>query len=138
MQRKLHILLVTTFLTSALFMPFTNASAALEGDSEEISYSEFTMASASSDNTGFTSEAVDENLLDDARGAFTPDLFNLNNAVLTGESSGNSVVGGVTGSNNIAGGSFTNTQGLVNVIQNSGNNVVIQSQTIVNMTMINN
>lgn len=123
MQRKIHILLVKAFLTSALIMPFSNASAALEGDDEEFS---------------FTSEAVDENLLDEARGTFTPDLFNLNNAVLTGESSGNSVVGGVTGSNFIDNGSFTNTQGLVNVIQNSGNNVVIQSQTIVNMTMITN
>lgn len=125
MQRKIHILLVTTLLTSALFMPFTGASAALEEEGDE----EFS----------FSSEAVvDESILDEARGTFTPDLFNLNNAVLTGESSGNSVVGGVTGSNFIDGGSFTNTQGLVNVIQNSGNNVVIQSQTIVNMTMITN
>ncbi len=123
MQRKLHILLVTTFLTSALFMPFCGASAAFEEGDNEFS---------------FMSEAVDESILDGARGTFTPDLFNLNNAVLTGESSGNSVVGGVTGSNFIDNGSFTNTQGLVNVIQNSGNNVVIQSQTIVNMTMITN
>ena len=138
MQRKLHILLVTTFLTSALFMPFTNASAALEGDSEEASFSSEEFDVASNDENSFTSAAVDEELLDEARGAFTPDLFNLNNAVLTGESSGNSVVGGVTGSNSIDSNSFTNTQGLVNVIQNSGNNVVIQSQTIVNMTMITN
>lgn len=124
MQRTLHMLLVTTFLTSALFMPFSGASAALEEEGDE----EFS----------FSSEAVDESILDEARGTFTPDLFNLNNAVLTGESSGNSVVGGVTGNNVIDSSSFTNTQGLVNVIQNSGNNVVIQSQTIVNMTMITN
>jgi hypothetical protein len=44
------------------------------------------------------------------------------------------VIGGITGNNIIGNGSISNTSGLVNVIQNSGNNVVIQSSTTVNMT----
>lgn len=124
MQRTLKLLLVTTILTSALIFPLSNASAAFEGEDDDLGFS--------------SSETVDLSVLDETRGTFTPDLMNLNNAVLSADSSGNSVTGGVTGNNFIDGGSFTNTQGLVNVIQNSGNNVVIQSQTIVNMTMVNN
>ena len=123
MQSTLRILLVTTILTSALIFPLSNASAAFEEDEETF---------------GFSSEAVDLSVLDETRGTFTPDLLNLNNAVLNADSTGNTVNGGITGNNFIDGGSFTNTQGLVNVIQNSGNNVVIQSQTIVNMTMVSN
>ena len=128
MHRTLHILLVTTVLTSAAFALPVSVSAAFEVEGEEFGHEEF----------GLSSAPVNELVLDETRGTFTPDLLNLNNAVLNADSSGNSVVGGVTGSNFIDGGSFTNTQGLVNVIQNSGNNVVIQSQTIVNMTMVTN
>lgn len=84
-----------------------------------------------------TSSPVNDEILSESRGAFIPDLTNLDVIAQTANSSNNVNVGGVTGNNNINGGSFTNTQGLVNVIQNSGNNVVIQSSTIVNMTMIN-
>lgn len=77
--------------------------------------------------------------LGESRGTFSPaDILNLDVATQNASSSNNSVVGGVTGSNVIGDSSFSNTQGLVNVIQNSGNNVVIQSSTIVNMTMVNN
>lgn len=41
----------------------------------------------------------------------------------------------VTGSNIVADGAFNNASGLATVIQNSGNNVVIQNATIINLEM---
>jgi hypothetical protein len=40
-----------------------------------------------------------------------------------------------TGANIVTEGAFTNASGLATVIQNSGNNVVIQNATIVNLEM---
>lgn len=88
------------------------------------------------DETTLGLTPVTDGALSESRGAFTPDILDINNAYQNGNSSGNTSIGGVTGNNFIKDGSFSNTQGLVNVIQNSGNNVLIQSSTIVNMTMI--
>ena len=41
----------------------------------------------------------------------------------------------VTGSNIVADGAFNNASGLATVIQNTGNNVVIQNATILNLEM---
>jgi len=79
-----------------------------------------------------TAAATDAEL-DSSRGAFLPSSINLNDVQQDATDNHNIVIGGTTGSN-IINGSFVNTQGLVNVIQNSGNNVVIQSSTIVNLT----
>ncbi len=80
------------------------------------------------------SSAATDAELDSSRGAFLPSSLNINNVEQTAQSNNNLVIGGSTGANIIGNGSFTNTQGLVNVIQNSGNNVIIQSSTVVNMT----
>lgn len=69
--------------------------------------------------------------LADSRGAFSPS----NSSVLQANSSNNSVNNSVTGGNVISEGAFNSNSGLVNVIQNSGNNVLIQSSTIVNVQM---
>lgn len=75
--------------------------------------------------------AIDDSELDDYRGAFSPEVLTFNQ--LEGVSTGNSAIGN-TGANQIDAGAFDNTTGLVNVIQNSGNNNVIQSSTILNVT----
>jgi hypothetical protein len=66
------------------------------------------------------------------RGTFAPEV--LNSTVLEASSSQNVAVNSITGSNIVDNNAFTNSSGLVNLIQNSGNNVVIQSSTIVNLT----
>ncbi len=48
---------------------------------------------------------------------------------------GNTSSGSVSGSNVIEGSSFSEASGLINIIQNSGNNVVIQAATEVNVTI---
>lgn len=61
------------------------------------------------------------------------DLRALQNAT----SSGNSVVSSTNiGSNSIQGAAFGNASGIVNVIQNMGNNVIIQNAVIINVHMM--
>lgn len=81
----------------------------------------------------FASSAVNDSELDNSRGAFVPNVINFNS--LSATNTNNSIVGGITGNNVIANSAFNSTSGLVNVIQNSGNNVIIQSATTVNMTL---
>ena len=50
-----------------------------------------------------------------------------------GQVAENSVINSVTGRNIVTGGSFTNASGLTTTIQNSGNNVLIQNATILQL-----
>ncbi len=59
--------------------------------------------------------------------------INQNNS--TGTVSGNVASQLTTGSNNISDGAFSNSAGIPMVIQNSGNNVLIQSSTILNLQL---
>jgi hypothetical protein len=54
---------------------------------------------------------------------------------LTGSVTGNSATNVNTGSNIITDGAFAGASGVPVVIQNSGNNVLIQSATIINVTV---
>lgn len=59
-------------------------------------------------------------------------------SIFDATSTNNTITGQVSsGSNVISSGSFSGSQGLSSVIQNSGNNVIIQSATIVNFSMTN-
>lgn len=77
-------------------------------------------------------ETVSDEELDENRGTFSPEV--LNSSVLEATSTENVTIGGVTGNNLISSNAFTNAQGVVSLIQNSGNNVIIQNSTIVNLT----
>ena len=61
--------------------------------------------------------------------------FNQNNA--TGTVTGNVASQLNTGSNTISESAFSNTAGIPIVIQNSGNNVLIQNSTILNLSLTN-
>ncbi|HAT30062.1 MAG TPA: hypothetical protein DCW29_04190, partial [Janthinobacterium sp.] len=77
-------------------------------------------------------DAVGAASLEDARGG--TDTVN-NDARLNGMVSGNAAVNVATGNNVIDGAAFTNTAGIPIVIQNSGANVLIQNNTIVNLQL---
>lgn len=47
----------------------------------------------------------------------------------------NSARANVSGNNSVSTGAFTNASGLATVIQNSGNNVIIQNATILNLEL---
>jgi len=73
-----------------------------------------------------------DNELEQNRGAGASDVFNLSN--LSATLSNNSASNTTSGNNNISSGALAGVNGIASVIQNSGNNVVIQSSTIVNVT----
>ena len=84
---------------------------------------------------GFLTEtAVSDSELDGYRGEGI-DVLTLNKAELDGTLNGNTAVDSVTGSNLISNGAFANASGLSTAIQNSGNNVLIQNSTIVNVVI---
>jgi len=55
---------------------------------------------------------------------------------INGSNHGNTAIGTITGDNIITNSSFAGASGLIDVIQNSGNNVLIQKATIVNITIV--
>ena len=59
----------------------------------------------------------------------------LNDIHAGGNLTNNSALNDITGNNAITEGAFTGTSGLPMVIQNSGNNVIIQNATILNVNM---
>jgi hypothetical protein len=75
--------------------------------------------------------------LSEMRGAaLDPEVLGV--SIFDATSTNNAITGQVaSGSNVISSGSFSGSQGLSSVIQNSGNNVIIQSATIVNFSIKN-
>lgn len=114
---KYFSLTVFTFVIS--FLVFTNAALA-EDYSAPLSESSFLF----DDSAAITNEN-----LDDMRGtALGSELLGI--AVFDGISSNNTSNGTYSGGNIIDAGAFSQSSGLSTIIQNSGNNVVIQSATI--------
>ncbi|ROV57460.1 carbon storage regulator [Vibrio ponticus] len=54
---------------------------------------------------------------------------------VNGVSLGNSAINTTNGNNNIGAGAFSAASGINSVIQNTGNNVLIQNSTVVNLTL---
>lgn len=63
------------------------------------------------------------------------DKITINAPTQNGVVAGNSAINTETGANSIAGTAFSGAAGLVNTIQNTGNNVLIQNSTIVNVSV---
>jgi hypothetical protein len=77
-------------------------------------------------------DTIEEEDMNESRGAgFDP----VSIAQLEAVNSGNTVISDTTGYNMIGGDAFGNASGLINIIQNSGNGVVIQNSMIVNVNM---
>jgi len=75
------------------------------------------------------SAALADEQLDQLRGRQT--VFNSND--VDGQLYNNEAVSNVTGSNFVTDGSFAGMSGFSTVIQNSGNNVLIQNATVLNL-----
>lgn len=82
------------------------------------------------------SEVVLLEELDNARGRGGVDITTLNNMNVGATVSGNQAINNVNGYNIIDHGSFAQASGITSVIQNSGNNVIIQDSTIVSVTIV--
>lgn len=81
-------------------------------------------------------EAVMSEELENERGRGGFDLTTINDMNLQAALTGNTAHHNVTGGNIIDYGAFANSAGMFSVIQNSGNNVLIQDSTIVNVTIM--
>ncbi len=79
------------------------------------------------------SGALKAEQLETLRGGAETRISNSN--ALNGAVTDNAAINLVTGSNSVSSDSFANLNGLAMVIQNSGNNVLIQSSTIVNLRL---
>lgn len=82
--------------------------------------------------TGALGPVVLDTQLAENRGGFTLEL-NTNN--LNGQVYDNQAIANVTGSNAITSSAFSGASGLPTVIQNSGNNVLIQNATVLNVKL---
>lgn len=78
----------------------------------------------------FGSAAVDSQDLDISRGGAEITLNDLKNNGLVSQNQASNLV---TGSNFVTDGSFAGATGFSTVVQNSGNNVLIQNATIINL-----
>lgn len=74
--------------------------------------------------------------LDNATGREGVDVTTLNNMNVRAFLVGNSATNNTSGFNMIDNGSFAGSGGMFSVIQNSGNNVLIQDSTIINVTIL--
>jgi hypothetical protein len=63
------------------------------------------------------------------------DKLVVNDQDLNGVVQGNAAINTQSGNNNVSGDAFQDTAGFVTVIQNTGNNVLIQNSTIVNIAL---
>lgn len=111
------------FLTLlVVIMQSQEAKADLAQDQEKLLFS--------------STETVLLDELDNARGREGVDTTILNNMNVRATLSGNQANNNVNGYNIIDHGSFAQASGITSVIQNSGNNVIIQDSTIVNVTIV--
>ena len=83
-----------------------------------------------------TSEKASSDELEKIRGREGFDITNLNNMNVQAILAGNTANNNVTGMNTIDSGAFTNAGGMFSIIQNTGNNVLIQNSTIINVTIL--
>ena len=63
------------------------------------------------------------------------DQVTINDQEQDGDVTDNVAVGNTTGNNTISSDSFTNASGFTSTVQNTGNNVLIQHSTIINVSM---
>lgn len=116
------MLIHTQFKAMAILLLGLSAFAQAESRVEPPDMSDL------SQSVAFDSVALSEDMLADQRGMAVTNTNNLDAYLYE-----NSVVDAVTGGNLISEGSLANNAGLSTVIQNSGNNVLIQNALILNI-----
>lgn len=80
---------------------------------------------------------VSADILADQRGTarIQVDRVQVNDQDLTATVNDNVAIGNETGNNTVASGAFSYSSGFMTAIQNTGNNVVIQNATIINVSV---
>ncbi len=94
-------------------------------------------AAAAQPRDPLAAAVIDDSQLSTARGGAESVNANvtLNQNTSNGNVSGNVATNLTTGSNNLSDSAFSNSAGVPIVIQNTGNNVLIQNSTILNLQL---
>ncbi|GMW06106.1 MAG: hypothetical protein QY320_14025 [Gammaproteobacteria bacterium] len=118
----------------AALMGVTVAPVTVLADEDLITLPQST---AESPALTLAAEPVSDAVLDteSAKARIEIDKIVVNDQDLHGVVQGNVALNTVSGNNTIAGEAFQDTAGFVTVIQNTGNNVLIQNSTIVNVAL---
>lgn len=96
--------------------------------------SSYLQADSLDDELGLSNNSVTNSELNSNRGRADLDLvFQTNEADQNALMQQNTLHSEVTGNNNISGNAFSGMSGIATVIQNSGNQTIIQSTTMVNV-----
>jgi hypothetical protein len=99
-----------------------------------VCFSANVKADSLDDELGLSNALVSNNELDSNRGRADLDLvFQTNEADQNALMQQNTLNSEVTGNNNISGNAFSGMSGIATVIQNTGNQTIIQSTTMVNV-----
>ena len=124
---KYRMLLPAAFLALSISSP-SNSESLDSTDSTDSTDEQFLQDAALSDGE-----------LDSNRGEGAVDIdidaLTINQVEINGANYGNVARGTISG-DNVINGSFAGASGLFDVIQNTGNNVLIQKATIVNITVM--
>ena len=92
--------------------------------------------SAHSENITLSDESVSLETMNEARGGQNVELdLVYAESDVDGISSDNVATNTVSGNNILSPGAFADSSGISSVIQNTGNNVLIQNSTVVNLTL---
>lgn len=93
--------------------------------------------SAYGDEIELSALELSDNDMDSSRGGqYYIDIESVTaSSDIKGISAGNTVNDSITGNNIISSGALMESSGITSVIQNSGNNVLIQNATVVNLTL---
>lgn len=92
--------------------------------------------SAHAENITLSDESVSLETMNEARGGQNVELdLVYAESDVDGISSDNVATNTVSGNNILSPGAFADSSGISSVIQNSGNNVLIQNSTVVNLTL---
>lgn len=116
-------------LLSCIILGATTFSAWAEDNGEDESNAAL---SAFSDSAALSSEELNS---ERAKQKIEVDRIQINDQDLNGTVSDNTAIGNNTGHNTISGDAFTGAAGFISSVQNTGNNVLIQNATIINVSV---
>jgi len=129
-----HNTLINTTLIRVIFaLCILSAPFTVQADDEQIGSMEETEMLTAFDNES----RLSTDQLDDQRAKANLEVHHLtiNDQELNGVVAENTAIGNDTGDNIISDGAFTDVAGFVSTVQNSGNNVLIQNATIINVSV---
>ena len=123
---------LATIATAAVLLPMPATAAEENGAPLESRASALQPAPSPAPALWASGTVVDESELSQQRGGADLHLNENNASAIVTDNSATNLT---TGNNSINGDSFSSMSGIPMVVQNSGNNVVIQNSTILNLQM---